>query len=1167
MTSGKQLLLSIGLGLLFFASACSSSSSGKSASETLLSASQDLTLDPTGQTTVLTFSGTLPVTLTPGNFESDGAQLPTAVMVVGAVATVQWDSRVTPSSEVQAVGISGVITAYIPVTTTNSAAPTFVISAGTQTGGPLGGDTFTVQFTGANVVESTAEDIASWDLSIGGTSLDLTGSVFAFDPGTQSMAVTLGSNANLHASFDLAGPSVQSVADVVIAGPVAGTATGDAVAPTLLSAVQNLGESEFGFVVDFTFDEWMDPALNPLSGFDAGFPVFATQIEQPSEGVLRVSFTGPIIPGQDTVDIAGIIDAHGNAVVGATVAIVAGSTVANSFVGGAPIVSSVANVGGDTVVAQFVQALDPDATILASSWDLESPAGVDLDLSNASFAFDFMAKTLTITLVDDDFLNTAGFSFGPSGTPPLDVDGEAFATTVTGAIAGDMTMPSVASIIQNRVLDPTGATFDVALTEDVDSVQAEMVSNYSISSGATVTSATLLANSDTVRLVLDTQTLPGQHTADVMNLVDIAGNAMGVEAANALASTDTFTPSSTSQEAFAVVGAENDTITVVFDDDMVESEVTDPANWVFESPTGTMVDTTLASVTWNTFGKQAVLSFDGGDGINLKRDDSFTLSFVTMRDIAGNLVAPGSKAGTVLGDDGFPVLSTVWVDAGDPTKTHLRFDEPTELFDDALTNYVIRDASGLDVGGGPPTVVADADGLGATLTWAVGVVAGTHTLDVRGVTDLAGNQMFPAELHPVVAKVAAEPGLEVSMQKYLAVKGENNDTIAIVFDQPVSPWGLLDSSNFTLTNGPDTADFSAASLTFDGISTVSVVFDFAGSINFDNGSYTLTVDEVLSAQGVEMTSASMDTASSDVGTDTVAATAVTIRTRLDATDPTRSVLIEMDEAVDQTDAVALTSYEISAVNPDTISMLGPRTVRVTWNGGVSAGQMVDITVADLAGNVGLVTEAIQPQDIARPAVIGVAGIVSPGIGGDLVTVTYSAPVSPALATLAVNYTVSSGGTTFDVSSSVLRYSSVANTVTIELPASVDLKETDTINVMVSGVSNHAGIAMLPANVNGAIAGDGTPPSFVAAFANYREDASGRVLDVRFSEDVDTTFATDAMNYTALGGQSVTAVTMVRPDTVRLTLGTAFGAGDLLEVTGALDPAGNASATIQIEPSL
>ena len=49
---------------------------------------------------------------------------------------------------------------------------------------------------------------------------------------------------------------------------------------------------------------------------------------------------------------------------------------------------------------------------------------------------------------------------------------------------------------------------------------------------------------------------------------------------------------------------------------------------------------------------------------------------------------------------------------------------------------------------------------------------------------------------------------------------------------------LFEPSSYDLTNGPDTADFSEASFAFDGDRTVSISFDGAGSIAFDNGAFT-----------------------------------------------------------------------------------------------------------------------------------------------------------------------------------------------------------------------------------------------------------------------------------------------------------------------------------------
>ena len=54
-----------------------------------------------------------------------------------------------------------------------------------------------------------------------------------------------------------------------------------------------------------------------------------------------------------------------------------------------------------------------------------------------------------------------------------------------------------------------------------------------------------------------------------------------------IGTSDTTAPSPVSVLGTAVEGAFDDTVSVVFDDDMIESEIENPANWTVESPIGT----------------------------------------------------------------------------------------------------------------------------------------------------------------------------------------------------------------------------------------------------------------------------------------------------------------------------------------------------------------------------------------------------------------------------------------------------------------------------------------------------------------------------------------------------------------------------------------------------
>lgn len=1164
MAFGKFARLSVGPALVLALSACSSDSSDD---KVLRSVLQDLGLDDSGETTVLTFSAKVPATLGPGNFEASGGQLATLVTVNSDQVTVVWDERVTPSHSVRALGF-GVDKEYVDVTTSDSAAPTFVIAGADQNPG-LGSDALVIQFSGPKVVEAAAEDAANWVLTVNGQQLDLTGSVFDLDTPSQALTVTLGPLANLHASFDLAPTTaVTSVADVPLGtAPVLGAATGDTSPPVLFSAEQNLTEDEFGRVVDFTFSEAMDPVFSVnLFSFDAGFPVFATQVEQPADDVLRVTFTEPVIPGLDSVNLTSLLDNHGNAFADTSTPVVAGSTVANGFDTG-PDVSTVENFGGDTVVATLLQAIDPETAEEAGRWLLESPTGSNVDLSSAAFTYDFQAKTLTVVLAAADLITGDSFTFGSAGagSGALDVDGQEFLASAAGTVVGDATAPSVAAIVQNRQLDPLGLTYEATLSEDVDAVQAETTTNYVFSNGASAQSATLLAGQDVVRLTLDMLVLPGTDTVDVQNLVDLAGNAMGLETGIAPTSTDITEPAPSVAQATAVEGADDDTVRVVFDDHMVPADVTDLANWVVQSPIGNVFSPLVGSVSYDEGTRAAVLTLTG---TNLQRGDDFAVHLVDAQDLGGNVVDSTPLTGAVDAETRFPELASVWVeDAPSNTNVHLRFDEPSENFDpaDGLTRYVVRDSNGFDVGGGTPTVSVDADGLGATLSYALALVAGSHTLDVSGVTDLTGNQMFAVEAVPIDAEDAAEPALEPGMQTYLAVPGERNDTLTIVFDRPVSSWGLLDPANYAMTDGFTSVDFTTAEFSFDGDRTVSVELD--NGFNFDNGAYTLTVQNVLSVQGVAMTAPSVEAASADLLTDASGPNLVASRTRLDAQNPTDAVLVEFDEAVDVAEAATISNYTIAGLgDADSVLQLGARTVRATWNAGVTVGQVVDVTMTDLASNSsGLQSQAVQAVDTSGPAVSAVAGTMVPGTGGERITVTFNQPVGGSALTPG-NYAFTVLGAPLDVSGAGFVYDSGSNQVELTLPDTFDFQVGDSLNAVVSGVISLAGITMSPpANINGPVSGDATGPVILAAFVNRREGTLNRIVDVLLSEDVDQATATNPSSYALLDSLGmpiatvVTSVEVLRGDALRLTLNAALGVGDEILLVVA-DMAGNLGAS-------
>lgn len=1156
---------------LLFAACSSGSSSSGGAAGSISAIVQDLSADPTGQTTVITLPGVPGAPLTPANFEADGGQLASSVSVVGDEATVAWDDRVTPSHQVRAVGISGVSTDYASVSTSDVTAPTFTIAAGTQTPG-LGGDTLELHFSGPRVVEAEAETLANWTIRQGGLNQDLTGSSFDYDPVTGIVDITLGTTANLHASYEILASGVHSVADTLVpAAAVNGVASGDSSVPSLVTAEQNLGADEFGRVVDFTFDEAMDPISGALlSNFTAPLPVFAVSVAQPSPEVLRVTFTEPMIPTVDSVTLANLEDPHGNDLVDAVVPVAQGSSVANGFASN-PEVRTVENSSNDLVSVIFTQAIDPVDAIDWNHWDLEVDS-TPIDLSGADFSYDLLTKSLTITLAMD-FVNGTSFDLAPaSGAEPIDVDGDLFTTTYSGTVSGDAVAPTVASATQNRTIAGDGTLVDVTFAEEVGQASAELTANWSSSGGQTVLSATRMADWKVVRVEFDDTVVPGDVSLSTSGVEDIAGNPMALTAGIGFLSSDTMAPLPTAPVAQAVEGADNDYLSVVFDDDMIEAEVEDPLQWAIAAPLGVPMDTSAATVDYDPVTREAVLTFVGGE--NFASRHGFSLLLTNMRDLGGNTVSPTTIFGTVTGDLSFPIAEVAWVDAVDPTLVHLRMSEPCSQFADSfdpstnplgLTTYELFDGLGTSLGY-PSGVAVSADSMQVDLTFGATVVAGVHTLDLRGITDLASNQLFPVKDMPILTEDPVAPALQLGVSAALTVSGEDNDRVTVMFDRDMCPWGMEDESNYTLLLGASPVDLTRARLSFDGARTVVMDLDTVGADSLQTGgTYDLTVDGLCSAQGVLISGSTSDSmvASGDSSVPTLDAG----RVRLDASDPSATILIEMSEALSPDDASDESLIDIGAVNPSLAVHVGQRTTRATFGGGASVGQTVNVSFHDLAGNLGLASQLVVGQDVVGPVVTAVEGVVVPGAGQDQLRVTFDKPVQTGVALNHNRYTLDQAGSFLDLSGSTPRYDSTTDTVVFILPEGVDLTEGVDVHVTASDILDLSGIAMTPADLSGTTAGDSVAPTLVSAYVNYRADFTGRTVDVLFSEDVDETNALLQNKWSSSGGQNQIGLIKLNESAYRLVFAAGFGSGDQMTVRDIEDLAGNAPGDLVVDITL
>lgn len=1156
MTRGKSLRIPLCFALVSLLAACGGGS-GDSSNATLASVVQDLDLDPDGLTTVLTFSSAAP-DLGPSGVESDGGQTAVDVTVAGALVTVLWDAPVNPEHRVRALE-SGVLGDFVDVSTTDAAAPTYTVQSADQVEG-LGGDVIEVQFQGPRVDPDAVELGANWSLVLGSTVLPLSDAAFTFDVAQQLLTITTDETANVHASFGLRVNGLTSVASTPVANStVVGVAAGDNQAPTLVSVVQRLGEDEFGRVVDFTFSEAMSPVFaTKQSNYSVGFPVFAQSAEQTAPETLRVTFTQPVVPGLDTVLLIEVLDAHGNAFVGAAVPVAAGSTVANDFAVD-PVLETLSGAANDRLIVVTSQALAPATAIDADNWVLEVD-GNAVDLSGAVLQYSLLSKTLTIGL-DGDHTNGLGFELTPAGV--FDVDGQAFGESFSGLVDGETTAPGILAAIQNRMLDFDGETLDVRFSEAVDPTNAETTGNYVPSGTQNVLSASLLPDDETVRLVLSEPIVPGLHTIAVSGITDLAGNTLVAVAQQALTSTDVDAPTATAVSLRGEMGLDNDRVEVVFDDLMVEDEVQDPDNWTIESPVGNPLDPSLASIVYSADSNSAVLTFDGGDDISFQFGADFAVSFGAMRDLGGNEVTADVYPGDVDTESGTPTLESAWVrDAPNQNQVVLVFDEPMANFDDADAVYRLRDQNGFLLGMPVATPTRSSDGRSVTLTFGM-VVTSTNHVDVLGVTDVAGNAFFPELMEPIENEDSQELDFDLAQSSVTTVSGESNDRFQILFERRPSTFGLTDPANYSLSGAGDTVSLAGAVFEFDGDAVLTVHLG-EGVDLVNNAAYTIEFSGLTTAQGVPM-SGSQSEVHPALG-DNIAPVLPTGSVRVDAAGQGDSLLVDFDEAVDLDSSTDTGNYLLEGLAPILAERVGPRTTRLSFAVPVNIGDTLDADVEDLAGNLGQLSRLVTAADSSGPLVTGVEGSIAPGFGGDRVLVRFHKPVDPTVATTASNYAVSTGGQALDLTSASLTYNSIDNEVTIRLPAGQELLAGQSMQVTVDGIVDHAGFSLSPqAVVFGTVSGDAAEPTMVSAFANRRISDTGLVLDVLFSEDVAPLDAQDVANWTVSGGQSVLTATLLSARVLRLELATPFADGQTLTATLLTDAAGNTAQGEQIAP--
>jgi hypothetical protein len=1186
-----RLLVTATLGLV---AACSSSSpSDPNVAGTV---TQDLTADPNGFVTSVQFEEALAF-VGAGAFESDGGQTPLSVTLDGTTAYVTWDERVHSQHRVRVVGVEGVPVEWRQVDVQDDRQPTVTITSATQDTSDLllGGDELVLQFAdGPRVAVEDAEDPTSWTITALGVPMDLGDSTFDLNETDQVLTITFGPSAHLHATFTLIPTSVEAITGRMLAtDTIQGVAVGDTTEPTLTSTVQNLDPlasgDEFGRVIEFTFDEPMSPLFATTSSNFTVIDHVAAQgqtlvtgaeVDALTPTMVRVTFSRPVVPGLDQVRVQLVRDAHGNIFPTQDLSPVPSSAVVNGYESVAGM--TLEGLGNDQIIVTFDQALDPDTADDPTLWSLTlgAPYGV-IDLTTQTLTYELLDRELTIEL-DFDMVNGTTVDVECLGT--VDVDGDAFTATAAQVVAsGDSSAPTVTNsgIVQRRDLDATGRTIDVRFSEAVEATSAENIAHYTFTPPVVVDTATVQADSAIVRLSVATPAVPGVHTLTIAAaIMDPAGNTLAApHGPAALLTSDVIAPAVQFVTAQAIEGANNDRVLVLFDDDMYADEIEDATNWSVESPIGTALDVTTSTVTYDTEARIATLVLATGA---VRRGDDLSVELLAGRDLGGNALDVASANGVVTGEGRRPTLESAWrLDVPFTNELVVRFSEPvdrlTDLYDASTNPTGSRFAvytSGATLRGYPTGSTVLDDGLGVQLSFPFTLDL-TDTVDVIGITDLAGNLMFPTLTRVIDAEDTQAPS-QGSAPVLTAIIGERNDMVAITFAVPMASWQLTSAAQYTLqeNGGGAVIDLTGSQFSYDGATTLTIVLSSTAAASLQAGTtYDLVLEvdaqnPLRTAQGVALAAPSSELGALVVGDVTNGPTQGASSAVLDPSDPS-SILVVFDEAVTESAAETAAAYDYDSGNVAvSAELISPRVVRATFALAVTAGNTLEVTnsaAVDLAGNAAAATlSLVVVDDQTAPVLTLVAGEIAEATGYDFVRVRFNEMPDLATAMTASSYTVGDSRGAVQVRGVSFDSSEIEVSLIVQ-----DLLDGDTITVQVDGVTDVAGnLPGAPLSLGGVVSGDIVAPALSSAYVNAMLDATGRIVDVELSEAVAVAFSGQVSNWSTTGSATVTAVEVVGADHVRLTLSAALGAAEEVVVAAGLtDLAGNAAPLAQsIDPT-
>ncbi len=724
-------------------------------------------------------------------------------------------------------------------------------------------------------------------------------------------------------------------------------------------------------------------------------------------------------------------------------------------------------------------------------------------------------------------------------------------------VATDLLPPRLSGAVQNRSVDPQGATLDLDFDEPMDPESVEAVVHYTTSDGSSPLWAVLLANGTRLRVFFDAPILPGATTLAVDGVLDLAGNPSAPVAFFPITSDDVQPPVPSTVGATSWPGASNDRIELAFDDDLVPAEATDPARFQFEHPIGTLVALDGASIQYVLDSRTIVIDFaaGGSTAVNLQTGVEWMLTLDAIRDLGGNSLAAGTVvSGVVTGDAQAPVVLGA--------TQNLSVDGGGRVVDLAFSEVVASDlVSALatwSASSGQSVVDASLlwPGDVVRVAFDAPVLPGTDTVALENVFDLAGNQLAALPAQSITPADDIPPSLLAVLAT--AVSGYENDTLSVSFSESVMASDATDLAHFALFQGAQ-IDLVGSAIAYNAaLRTTTITLQ---DLDLATGSvFALTCAGVRDLAGNPIAPGAGQFGV--VAGDAVAPATSSVQQNTLFDPFGRTIDLAFDEPVLLDPLPTITAN--GGLAPIATQEIGGSTgVRLVFDVPITPGTST-VQVAGLrdpAGNTSATaTFAIATADMTGPALIAASVSTVTGVANDRATATFDEQVVPAEAVNPARWTLQSPiGTDVPLASASFVYDASTRTVAITLPLDTNLATGVSYFLAANGIHDVAGnLIGVVASFSGTVSGDAIAPTVVVADRNQTADPGSRIVDVTFSEAVSAATAQVAANFDILGTPNTQSATLLLDGrTVRLYTTAAITPGTTtIAISGVRDLASN-----------